>query len=285
MNHSKPLLGFHASTAGGLHNAIIQATSLGCTTLQLFTKNNRTWKEPIFSQEDINLFLHTRKKNNIKTVISHASYLINLASARADIRHISIASLTQELNRCAQLEIEYVVLHPGSHTTLTKEEGIQYIIDGCNQALENSSSTILLLETMAGQGSTIGSTFEEIATIIKGIQHKNRIGICLDTCHIFAAGYAMTTEQDYHSVTNTFDTICGFSYLKAIHLNDSKKDCGSRVDRHEHITEGKIGEIFFTLLMNDPKLACIPKILETPQDTDTDNFKNLSILHNMIKKV
>jgi deoxyribonuclease-4 len=283
MHSEGPLVGFHASISGGLHKALEQAGILKCPTVQLFTKNNRSWKEPIITDPIIHEFHTTRTKENIKVIVSHASYLINLASAQSSVRHDSLYALSQELSRSSSLGIEYVVLHPGSHTTLSLSQGIDYLIEGCNRALENTQ-TILLLETMAGQGSSIGRKFEELALIIEKIERKEKIGICLDTCHIFAAGYPTTTAQDYSTIMQIFDTICGLDYLKVIHVNDSKKECGSEVDRHEHIGEGKVGVTFFTQLMNDPKLNLVPKILETPKNSLDDDAVNIRRLISLIKK-
>lgn len=279
----KPLVGFHASISGGLHKALEEAASLNCPTLQLFTKNNRTWNEPIITSEAISQFKSTRKALGIKIVTSHASYLINLASARSDVRHRSLHALKEEMRRSSSLEIDYVVLHPGSHTGISLHEGINYLAENCNLVLENNYSTMLLLETMAGQGSSIGRSFEEFALILEKIEHKNRIGFCLDTCHIFAGGYPVNTDEDYRNLLIKFETIGGLNKLKTIHINDSKKDLGSFVDRHEHLGKGKININFFKNIMNDVRLTQVPKILETPKESPDDNARNIQFLLDLIK--
>ena len=282
MSH-QPLVGFHASISGGLCKALEQANALHCQTVQIFTKNNRMWHEPHLPPEAISRFISTKKECLIKTVVSHASYLINLASARAEVRNASLYSIKEELARSSALEVDYVVLHPGSHAGHSLAESINYLADACNQALEYNYSTMLLFETMAGQGSSIGRSFEELALIFEKIEDKKRVGFCMDTCHVFASGYPVTMDDDYHNLMNTFDEICGLHNLKVIHINDSKKDNGSRVDRHEHIGEGKIGLNFFKNIMNDARFIDVPKILETPQDDIQDNTRNIHKLISLIK--
>ena len=216
--------------------------------------------------------------------VSHASYLINLASARPQVRQNSLRALKEELARSSLLEIDYVVLHPGSYVDHSFNDGINYLIEGCNRALENNHSTTLLLETMAGQGSSIGRRFEELAMILEKIEHKTKVGICLDTCHIFAAGYPLTTDENYNNLLDEFNIICGLQKLKTIHVNDSKKECGSLVDRHENIGEGKIGLNFFKNIMNDSRLEHVAKILETPKDSLEDDARNIQTLLKLIKK-
>lgn len=284
MHTEHPLIGFHASITGGLYKALEQAASLQCPTVQLFTKNNRSWNEPLLTKEIIDQFISSKNALHIKSVISHASYLINLASANPKTRHMSLKALEEEIKRSSLLAIDYVVLHPGSHTTLSIEQGIEYLIESCNRILESSESSVLLLETMAGQGSSIGKTFEQLAYILERIENKKRIGICLDTCHIFAAGYTATTDKDYLNLFKKFDESCGIHNLKVIHVNDSKKELGSHVDRHEHIGEGKIGINFFKNMMNDPHLEKIPKILETPKTSLEDDKRNIATLLGLINK-
>ncbi len=283
MHTQQPLLGFHASISGGLYKALEQAGTLGCSTVQIFTKNNRSWNEPSITPEIVAQFITTKKQQNIQIIVSHASYLINLASARPHVRHSSLHALKEELSRSSLLGIDYVVLHPGSYADHSFNDGINYLIEGCNRALENNHSTILLLETMAGQGSSIGRKFEELAMILEKIEHKERIGICLDTCHIFAAGYSLATDENYNNLLHEFDTICGLQKLKVIHLNDSKKEYNSHIDRHEHIGEGKIGLNFFKNIMNDPQFENVAKILETPKNSLEDDARNIQTLLKLIK--
>jgi deoxyribonuclease-4 len=284
MYKQRPLLGFHASTSGGLYKALEEAGSLKCPTVQLFTKNNRTWNEPSITPEMVDAFVRTRKQEKIDVTISHASYLINLASAKPEVRDASINAIQKELARSSLLGIDYVVLHPGSHTGHTFDKGIKFLTEACNQILENNYSATLLLETMAGQGSSIGRSFEELAKILHEITYKEKVGICLDTCHVFAAGHPLATDEDYNNLFNEFDATCGIKNLKVIHLNDSKKECGSLVDRHEHIGEGKININFFKNIINDPRLECVSKILETPKSSLADDVRNIETLLKLVKK-
>lgn len=261
------LLGAHFSIAKGLHNALYTAKALDCTALQLFTKNSQTWKERSLSQEDITLFEKAREETGIKEIAAHTSYLINLASHEKQKHAMSYAALKQELIRCSGLNIPYIVLHPGAHMGKGENHGVRVIAESINQIFAEipGTNTRLLLETTAGQGTGIGHTFEQLATIMDKIKNRDRVGICLDTCHIFAAGYDIRTPKSYEKTMETFDSIIGLEHLYLIHLNDSKKDLGSRVDRHEHIGKGAIGINAFDCIMNDKRLKNVPKIIETPK--------------------
>jgi len=251
------------SIAGGIENAYYRGQSIGCTALQIFTHSNRQWAMKPLSQDTIENAHEAQKETQITHAMVHASYLINLASTTAETREKSLHTIQMELQNCSELGIDLLVLHPG--TNPDQQQGIDLIIQGLNQILaEDTGKTIVLLETMAGQGSQIGSTFEQLAQIKKGIKKKKRVGYCVDTCHIWAAGYDFSTPEGYKRVWKEFDAILGLDELKAIHINDSKKDCDSRVDRHADIGQGTIGLEAFRLLMNDPRLSTIPKILETP---------------------
>jgi len=261
------LLSAHFSIAKGLHNAIYAAKALDCTALQLFTKNSQTWKERSLSQEDITLFEKAREETGIKGIAAHTSYLINLASHEKQKHAMSYAALKQELIRCSRLNIPYIVLHPGAHMGKGENHGVRVIAESIKQIFAEIPKTNvrLLLETTAGQGTGIGHTFEQLAAIMDKIEDRDRVGICLDTCHIFAAGYDIRTEKSYKKTMDTFDSVIGLEYLYLIHLNDSKKDLGSRVDRHEHIGKGVIGINAFDCIMNDKRLKNVPKIIETPK--------------------
>lgn len=277
------LLGAHFSIAKGLHNALYKANALGCNTLQIFTKNASTWKERTLSQNDIDAFELAKKETGIKTIASHTSYLINMATDDKKKQHMSLNALTQELARSSMLGICFVVLHPGSHMGKGEKEGISRIADGINKIFDKTSgiNTRLLLETTAGQGSSIGHRFEQLASIMGLIDNKDRIGICLDTCHIFAAGYDIRTQASYKKTLAAFDSIIGINNLYLFHFNDSKKGLGSRVDRHEQIGKGLIGLKAFELFMNDSRFCKIPKIIETPKekgkedDSDKTNLNRL----------
>lgn len=276
LSENKPdscLLGAHFSIAKGLHNALYTAKSLGCTALQIFTKNASTWKEKTLSQKDIKLFKQAIKETGIKAIASHSSYLINLAANDTAKHARSIDALKHELVRSSLLSIPYVVFHPGSHMGSGEKEGTCRISQSINQIFNDTpgAKTRLLLETTAGQGSSIGHTFEQLASIIDGVKDKNRIGVCLDTCHIFAAGYDIRTKAAFQKTFKDFETITGMGNLYLIHLNDSKKMLGSRVDRHEHIGQGFIGIKAFSFFMNDKRFSGIPKIIETPKGKPDDN--------------
>lgn len=262
-----PLLGAHVSISGSLENAIARAETIGANCMQIFVKNNRQWSPPKISESQAQAFKAELRKSSIKTVVAHATYLINLCSQDPEVRRKSMLGLESELSACDMLGIKTLVLHPGSNPSSQTKESIKMISDCINEIYKNRDfNTIIAIETMAGQGSSIGGNFEEIANIISKISNKNKIGACLDTCHIFAAGYDIRTKEAYESTMDKFDETIGLKYLKAIHINDSKKDISSFVDRHEHIGAGKIGLNCFSFIMNDPRLTLIPKIIETPKD-------------------
>lgn len=272
------LLGAHISIAGGYDKAIERATSIGCTTLQIFTKSNRQWAARPISDEQATIFKQAVKKSGIKNIVVHASYLINLASANKQVQQKSMGSLIDELERCHQLAIPYLVVHPGSNSESQKEESLQIIAEGINNSLAQLSAenkTVILLETMAGQGSVLCSSFKEISQIRALIHKKNRVAVCVDTCHIFAAGYDLRTATGYNATWDSFDSLIGLEHLKVIHCNDSKKECGSRVDRHEMIGKGQLGNKSFEFLFNDPRFFDVPKILETPKTDIHEDLINM----------
>ncbi len=281
------LLGAHFSIAKGLDKALLEAASYGCNTLQIFTKNANAWKERIVTQKEIDNFEQAKLETGITEIASHTSYLINPATPEKKKHKMSINSLLQELVRSSNLDIPYVVLHPGSHMGAGDKEGITRIAESINEIFAKTSgiSTRLLFETTAGQGSSVGHTFEQLASIISKVEKKINPGICLDTCHIFAAGYDMRTMEYYRKTMDDFDSIIGLDRLCLIHLNDSKKELGSRVDRHEQIGRGYIGLDAFKYIMNDDRLFDIPKIIETPKgttDKDWDEI-NLKMLREMVR--
>lgn len=280
----KLLLGAHLSVAGGFENALYDGQKIGCTAVQIFTHSNRQWYIKSITQDEVDRFEVAKKKTGITCLVVHASYLINLASAKEEQRALSLKTLVKELERCEQLGITYLVLHPGSYVDGTEDAGVHHLILGLTAALEQvPGTTMVLLENMAGQGSSIGRRLEQLALIRNQIRHKERVGICIDTCHLFAAGYDLGTPEGYVIFWKEFDTIIGIEHLRAIHLNDSKNICGSHVDRHAHIGEGKMGIGTFELLMNDPRFFAIPKILETPKEKDlAGDVKNLAILKGLL---
>lgn len=286
MKKSKTLIGAHVSISGGFDQAILRGEKIGATCIQIFTKSNRQWQAKAIEQQDAENFITQQQKSTIEIVVAHASYLINLGSSNTLTAEKSVHALIEELQRCDMLQIPYLVLHPGSIKNNDEQESLTYIAKQINHALQQAKPkhVTLLLETMAGQGSTIGHTFKQIATIINHVKNKKHIGVCVDTCHIFAAGYKFDTSAAYKKLWEEFDKYIGLEKLKVFHINDSKKDSGLHVDRHEHIGKGKIPKNAFKLLMNDIRFIDIPKILETPKEADefTDDIKNLKTLRSFI---
>lgn len=285
MKKHQLLLGAHISIAGGYEKAFARAESINCTVMQIFTKSNRQWHAKRITPEEANLFCATNNTSSIAITITHATYLINIGSPDKETRNKSINGLIDELERCAILNIPYLVLHPGSSTTSTIETCLENIISSLDSALSHvKNDVVILLEIMAGQGSTVCYTFEQLAYILNNSAHKKKLGICFDTCHAFAAGYDFRTAQSYKAMWENFDAIIGLEYLKAIHLNDSKKELNSRVDRHEEIGKGHIGQTAFKLIMNDDRLFDVPKILETPKDDLIDYEKNMEFLKSLLSE-
>jgi deoxyribonuclease-4 len=280
------MLGAHMSIAGGLEKAIERGESIGCTAIQLFTKSNRQWHAKDLTKEEIALFKKAKKKSPcVRSIVAHASYLINLCSPDSITNKKSVESLIQELHRCDQLEIPSLVLHPGSFVTQSESWALKKIIHNLEHIFDTfSGKTKLLLETMAGQGTTICSRFEQLAQIRSALTHKTKIGFCLDTCHIFAAGYDLRTPAAYEHTMHQFDSIAGLHHIHAIHVNDSKKELNSRIDRHEEIGEGQLGIDSFRLLFNDKRFFDVPKILETPKDDLPSYAHNMKILKNLLSE-
>jgi deoxyribonuclease-4 len=281
------LIGAHFSIAGGLHKAVYSAHDYGCTALQIFTKNANAWKERTLTDRDIEQFDVARKKSGIKSICSHTSYLINLASPERSKYERSVKALEYELVRASQLSVPYVIMHPGSHMGTGEDEGLRRIALGINAIFDRTPNITcrLLLETTAGQGSNLGYTFEQLAHISDMVEARERIGICLDTCHVFAAGYDLRTKTAYQETMQAFDRVIGLDRLCVIHLNDAKKGLGSRIDRHEHIGEGAIGIDAFSFILNDPQLKRLPKILETPKKKGPIDYDrmNLNRLRSLIR--
>lgn len=281
-NH-RLLLGAHMSVAGGMEKAFERAESIGCTTMQIFSRSNRQWKAKPISRAESEAFREAQKKSTVKPVMVHASYLINLAAPEEEILKKSIAAVGEELERCEMLNIPYLVLHPGSRLKVDEDTALDTITQSLDTILDESEgNTMILLEIMAGQGTSMCYAFEQLAFIIKNTKHKRRIGVCFDTCHAFGAGYDFTTPKKYESMWEHFDATIGLNKLKAIHLNDSKKELGSRVDRHEEIGAGKIGLHAFELLINDERFFDVPKILETPKDDLADYAKNMETMKSLL---
>jgi len=280
------MFGAHMSIAGGFEKALGIGKSIDCQVIQIFTKNNLQWKAKKITKKECDGFHSLSKKLKIKQAIAHDSYLINLASPSPDQYRKSIEAFFDEVERCEMLQIPLHVFHPGSHSGSGEREGLKKIAQSINliKKKKRGFNVSLLLETTAGQGSNLGYKFEHLAEIIKRVGEKESLGVCLDTCHIFAAGYDITTERGYHKTFEIFDKLIGLDKVKAIHLNDSKKELGSRVDRHEHIGKGFMGLEPFRLLVNDNRFTGVPKILETPKGSDLkEDIENLRILRSLIK--
>jgi deoxyribonuclease-4 len=274
-------LGAHVSSAGGVQNAPGRATEIESVVMQLFTKTPNQWREPTLGEETTAAFHEARAEERIATAVSHDSYLINLASPDAALFERSRQSFRQELQRCVALGLDYLVTHPGNATDGDKARGLAQNADAIEEILmEVEGETVVLLETTAGAGRVLGSTFEELAQMIEriGADARKRVGVCFDTCHTWAAGYDL--RQDYDGVLRHFDDLIGLDRLKVFHLNDSVGDHGSRRDRHAAIGEGTLGEEPFRRLMTDERFFTVPKVLETPKGDDPvrEDLRNLSRL-------
>jgi deoxyribonuclease-4 len=253
------------SVAGGVTRAVERAALHGCETLQIFTKNASQWRAKPLDVGEIDQFRRAVDAHGLTPVVSHASYLINLATADLALRAQSVAALVDELERADALGLAGVVLHPGTCTSGTEDDALTLVADAIREAFctRPGLRTRLLLEHTAGQGRTLGYRFEHLATIIRQLEGDDRVGVCLDTCHLVASGYDIATEEGFARTFEAFERLIGFDRLQAIHANDSKKPCGSRVDRHEHVGEGCIGEGAFARIAHDPRFDGLPMILET----------------------
>jgi deoxyribonuclease-4 len=274
------LLGIHGSISGGLYNAINEADALGCSSLQIFTANQRMWSVKTPSEDDAAQFKAVWKKSGIKKIVSHNSYLVNLASFNPELLEKSRAAFIAELERVAALGLDALILHPGSFTGGDFEGGVRNITESLNMAFSKVKgfSPKVLLETTAGSGSSIGGKFGDLALIIKGIKQGEKIGVCFDTAHVFEAGY--DTKEDYKGVFGEFDRVIGLEKIGCFHVNDSKTDFASKADRHWHIGKGFIGEDFFGKLVNDKRFKNTPMILETPKEGGMDAV-NIKLLKKL----
>jgi len=280
-----PLLGAHMSISGGLHLAFDRLKEVQGNALQIFTKNERQWKATDIRPEAATLFLQSWRYAGAIPVAAHDTYLINLAATDEVILEKSVVAFAEELRRAELLGIPFLITHPGSHLGLGIEAGLRRLVKNLDRAIEISRACAVsvLIETTAGQGTNLGSSFEEIAFILGDSSNRERLGVCFDTCHTFAAGYDLRDEDAYHKTFRAFDDIIGLQHLKFFHLNDSKKGLGSRVDRHEHIGKGCIGLQGFRLLLNDPRFKDHPMVLETPKGKDLEHDKeNLRTLRALI---
>ncbi len=274
MNHFNftvmKFIGAHVSAAGGVENAPVNAHSIGATAFALFTKNQRQWEAPPLTQKSIDTFKANCEKYGYTPaqILPHDSYLINLGNPDSDALEKSRNAFLDEMVRCQQLGLDRLNFHPGSHLNkISEEESLLLIADSINMALERTQGVTAVIENTSGQGSNLGYTFEQIRFIIDHVNDQSRIGVCIDTCHAFTAGYDISTPEAFAKTFSHFDRVIGFKFLKGIHLNDTKKGLGSRVDRHENIGDGLLGIEPFRLIMTDPRFNAIPIILETPDES------------------
>lgn len=276
------LLGAHVSVAGGLDNAFTRGLESHCTALQIFTKNANRWQGKPISNDDAIAFQQAWQKSGIGPVIAHNAYLINLASPKQDVWEKSKAALRDELLRCAQLGITGLVMHPGAHLGTGMETGVERIRKAFREILPETPPEVrLLLENTAGQGTYLGGDFAHLAALLEGFD-ENRFGVCFDTCHAHTAGYDLSTSESYSEVMAEFDRLVGLEQIKAFHLNDCLKPCGSHVDRHTHIGQGTIGRTGFACLMQDQRFSAIPMLLETPKGDDGEMDRvNLALLREL----
>jgi deoxyribonuclease IV len=286
-------IGAHMSIAGGVSKAVDRAVAHGCEALQIFTKNASQWRGKPLDAAEIRLFRRRIDETGIAPVVSHASYLINLATTFPVLREQSLAAFVDELDRADALGLLGVVIHPGTCTAGTEADALRLIADGIRHAFRAKPrrKTMVLLEHTAGQGRTLGHRFEHLATIIGHLRGSPRVGVCLDTCHLVAAGYDIVSDEGYRDTFAAFDEIVGLDRLRAFHANDSKKPCGSRVDRHEHIGAGCLGLEPFARILNDRRFAGLPLLIETEKSrgaeragtvmTDPFDVKNLETLRKL----
>jgi deoxyribonuclease-4 len=277
-------LGAHESVSGGLHLAFERIKRVGGEALQIFTRNQRQWIPAELKTEEVRLYKEAHGESGEMIVASHGSYLVNFATGKEELLQKSTLAFVLELQRCQQLGIPYVVLHPGSHGGDGVEAGLNRFVAGIDNAIEQSETEVeVLVETTAGQGTGLGRSFEELAYILQNSRYSSQLGVCVDTCHIFAAGYDIRSVEKYNATIDELDNNVGLQRVKFFHLNDSKKELGSRVDRHEHIGKGAIGLSGFKNLLNDLRFKGLPMTLETPKSDDLEKDReNLRTLRSLI---
>jgi len=278
--------GAHMSIAGGLEKAFDRGQKANCDVIQIFTKNGNQWHAKPITSESVELFKVHQAETAVRCVAAHTSYLINCASPKPDLFGKSQDALLEELQRADMLDIPYLVLHPGAHTGSGRDKGVRAIVRALNEVISatKKSRVRIALETTAGQGSSIGCAFQDLADIMAKVSVPERIVVCFDTCHVFAAGYDFRNRKSYDKTIKEFDTIIGTERIALFHINDSKKECGSRVDRHEHIGKGCIGKDGFRCIVQDVLFRDVPMILETPKGDDLkEDIQNLKLLRSFVK--
>ncbi len=279
------LAGAHMSIAGGIYKAFAHGERAGCKTLQIFLKNSNQWKGKLLAEDDRRLYLEAERRSGIAPVVAHSSYLINLASPEPALYEKSLDAFVEEMERANFLGVTCVILHPGAHMGSGQEQGIENVASALNRALERVPPPVrILLENTAGQGSCLGHRFEQLAAILERVRDGGRVGICVDTCHAFAAGYDIRTPAGYRRTLREFDRLIGVDRISVFHVNDCRRELGSRVDRHTHIGKGYIGLEAFRCLVNDRRFARVPKILETPKGEDLkEDRMNLATLRSLVR--
>ncbi len=280
-----PLIGAHMSIAGGVQKALERGAALNCRTIQLFTKNANQWRAKPLSEDDIKAFKKARRETGIQPAVAHDAYLINIASPEPEKLAASKAALLDEMERAEALALPYLVMHPGAHMGAGEAEGLAQIVRSLDDLHEKTRGfkVKVLMETTAGQGTNLGYRFEQIQEMIEACAEPERLGVCVDTCHIFAAGYDIREPEGYAETMDRLFRVFDVRQILCVHVNDSLKTLASRVDRHAHIGNGEIGLEAFRCLMNDPRFTRIPKILETPKgDNDEMDRENLAVLRNLM---
>lgn len=275
------ILGSHVSAAGGVSKAVQRAVDLGCDCVQIFTKNNNRWAAKPLAEKEVDAWSDAFAKSGLSHPIAHASYLINMASPKDDLYEKSIDALVDELQRANLLQLQGLVVHPGAFTDSSEEDGLDRIVDACSETLGRveKGACRLLLENTAGQGSCLGYTIEQLAFMLDGIDDPDRMGVCFDTCHAFAAGYDIRSESGFADMRKEVDDLLPRDAICALHLNDSKKPLGSRVDRHEHIGCGEIGLDAFRHVIHDPVFGALPGYLETEKGTDEESGEDWDVIN------
>jgi deoxyribonuclease-4 len=279
------LLGAHVSISGAIHMSVDRAVELGCTTFQIFTRNPRGWTYTKLKKAEVDEFRRKFEAAGFRVAMAHMPYLPNIASPKKDIYEKSVRSLVAELERCGALGLELLVVHVGSHLGAGLEKGVEQVANAVNRAVEAVDNQVkVLLENMAGQRNSCGSRFEDIAEILSRVKNADRVGVCLDTCHLLAAGYDIRSEEAVDATISRFDKVVGLNRLWAVHLNDSKGALGSGLDRHEHIGMGKIGENGFKAFINHPAIRDKPMVIETPEDKRGNYATDLAKLRKLYTK-
>ena len=277
------MIGFHVSISGSIDLAVDRALEMGCTTFQIFTRNPRGWAFKPLEEEQVELFRQKRSKAGYERVVAHMPYLPNLATSVKPYQRQSRASLKAEVGRCNALGIDYLVAHIGSHMGKGTMEGVKNVVGACNEALDaNPGKTVLLVETMAGQNHSVGSRFEELRLILDGVRESKRMGVCFDTCHVFAAGFDLSSKPAVEGTMGMFGDIVGKERLKVVHLNDSKGPCGSGLDRHEYVGKGHIGEKGFRAFLHYGDVAKLPLIMEVPVEEKTQYDENMRMARRLV---